>query len=69
MLQAHDADRSQDVQTLFKSGDKVLIQEGPFAGLEAIYQMKDGEGRVMVLIELMSKPAQLKLQARQIKAG
>jgi len=69
MLQDHDADRSQDVQTLFKSGDKVLIQEGPFAGLEAIYQMKDGEGRVMVLIELMSKPAQLKLQARQIKAG
>lgn len=69
MLQTHESDRSQDVQTLFKSGDKVLIQEGPFAGLEAIYQMKDGEGRVMVLIELMSKPAQLKLHARQIKAG
>ena len=67
MLQAHDADRSQDVQTLFKSGDKVLIQEGPFAGLEAIYQMKDGEGRVMVLIELMSKPAQLKLQTHQLR--
>ena len=67
MLQAHDADRSQDVQTLFKSGDTVLIQEGPFAGLEAIYQMKDGEGRVMVLIELMSKPAQLKLQTNQLR--
>ena len=69
MLQSHDAHRSQDVQTLFKSGDKVLIQEGPFTGLEAIYQMKDGEGRVMVLIELMSKPAQLKLQTRHIKAS
>ena len=68
-LQLHDAERCQDVQTLFKSGDRVLIQEGPFARLEAIYQMKDGEGRVMVLIELMSKPAQLKLQAQQIKAG
>jgi hypothetical protein len=67
MLQSHDADRSQDVQTLFKSGDNVLIQEGPFAGLEAIYQMKDGEGRVMVLIELMSKPAQLKLQPAQLR--
>ena len=67
MLQDHDADRSQDVQTLFKSGDKVLIQEGPFAGLEAVYQMKDGEGRVMVLIELMSKPAQLKLQTNQLR--
>jgi transcriptional antiterminator RfaH len=67
MLQARDTDRNQNVQTLYKSGDKVLIQEGPFAGLEAIYQMKDGEGRVMVLIELMSKPAQLKLQPAQLR--
>jgi transcriptional antiterminator RfaH len=45
----------------------VRILEGPFAGLEAVYQMKDGEGRVMVLIELMSKPTQLKLQLGQVR--
>jgi len=66
-LQSHDAERCQDVQTLFKSGDRVLIQEGPFAGLEAIYQMKDGEGRVMLLIDLMSKATQLKLHPGQIR--
>jgi transcriptional antiterminator RfaH len=36
-----------------------MIVEGAFAGLEAMYQMADGEGRVMVLIELISKPVQL----------
>lgn len=33
-----------------------MIVEGAFAGLKAMYQMADGEGRVMVLIELISKP-------------
>ena len=36
-----------------------MIVDGAFAGLEAMYQMADGEGRVMVLVELISKPVQL----------
>ncbi|MDP1527338.1 MAG: transcription/translation regulatory transformer protein RfaH [Rhodocyclaceae bacterium] len=46
-------------QRLFAKGERVMIVEGAFAGLEAMYQMADGEGRVMVLIELISKPVQL----------
>jgi len=46
---------------LFTPGERVLITEGPFAGIEAIYQMRDGESRAMVLIELLSKPAHLKI--------
>jgi len=30
--------------------------EVPFAGIEGIYQMADGARRVMVLIEILSKP-------------
>jgi transcriptional antiterminator RfaH len=41
---------------LFKTGERVRLTEVPFAGIEGIYQMADGERRVMVLIEILSKP-------------
>lgn len=44
---------------LSDQGEHVLVTDGPFAGIEAIYQMNDGESRAMVLIELLSKPVQL----------
>jgi transcriptional antiterminator RfaH len=45
----------------FKEGEAVVVTEGPFAGLEAIYQMASGEGRVMVLLNLMSKQVKMTL--------
>jgi transcriptional antiterminator RfaH len=44
---------------LFEAGDRVEVTAGPFAGLEGIYQMTDGEQRAMVLIELMHQPQKL----------
>jgi transcriptional antiterminator RfaH len=44
---------------LFNNGDQVEIRDGPFAGLQGIYQMASGEQRAMVLIEIMSKPSRL----------
>lgn len=49
--------------TLFAHGDSVRITEGAFAGLEAIYQMKDAEGRAMVLLDLLSKPVAMTIDA------
>ena len=45
----------------FKEGEAVVVTGGPFAGLEAIYQMASGEGRVMVLLNLMSKQVKMTL--------
>ena len=55
-----DAIRSQisgrcGLRRQFEPGQKVVITQGPFAGLEAIYQMSDGESRVMVLLNILSK--------------
>ena len=47
-------------QPLFKSGDRVTVMSGPFAGLEGIYELPDGEARALVLIELMNQPHKLK---------
>lgn len=40
---------------LFTSGEKVLIQEGCFANLEAIFEQMDGEHRVILLLNLLGR--------------
>ena len=45
----------------FEPGQKVVITQGPFAGLEAIYQLSDGESRVMVLLNILSKTVKMYL--------
>jgi transcriptional antiterminator RfaH len=45
----------------------VVVTQGPFAGLEAVYQTIDGEGRVMVLLNLLSKPVSLATAASGIR--
>jgi transcriptional antiterminator RfaH len=52
---------------LFEPGERVTITDGAFAGFEAIYQMRDGESRVMVLIDIMSKSARLALPPGSIR--
>ncbi len=54
-------------QRLFDQGEHVLIADGPFAGIEAIYQMNDGESRAMVLIKILSKPVQLKISPASLR--
>ncbi|WP_204374697.1 transcription/translation regulatory transformer protein RfaH [Ferrovum sp. JA12] len=53
--------------TLFAHGDSVRITEGAFAGLEVIYQMNDAEGRAMVLLDLLSKPVAMTLDAASLR--
>lgn len=55
------------VEQLFTPGERVTIKDGAFAGLEAIYQMRDGESRVLVLIDIMSKSARLALPPGSIR--
>ncbi len=60
-LQARSTFQKQHPQRLFSLGDAVTIDAGPFKGLEAIYQMTDGEHRALVLIELLCKPTTLRI--------
>jgi transcriptional antiterminator RfaH len=58
-LRQREADMLAHPQALFVPGQRVRLVEPPFEGLEAIYQMADGESRVMVLIEILSRPVQM----------
>lgn len=58
-LKACEADRQQTPVRLFSPGSPVRVTRGPFAGLDAVYQMADGDRRAIVLIELLSRSVSL----------
>lgn len=66
-LKEKEIDISKETRRLFEKGDKVLITQGAFAGLEGVYQMNNGDERVMVLIEFMSKPVVMGLSLNACK--
>lgn len=53
----------------FHKGEKVIITEGAFHGLEAIFQRYDGEERVIVLLEILHKLTPLALSPVQLRAA
>lgn len=67
LLQQQQALVQTEPQRLFIPGEKVEIRDGPFAGLEGIYQMSDGERRVIVLIELLSRPVAVQMRPTSVR--
>lgn len=61
LLRAQEASVQTEPKRLFKQGECVRLAEGPFAGIEGLYQIADGERRVVVLIEILSKPVVLRV--------
>ena len=54
-------------ERMFRQGDLVQIKYGPFAGVEGIYQLDDGDRRAMVLIELLSKASSLAISPGSLR--
>jgi transcriptional antiterminator RfaH len=67
LLRKQELGLSEDPQRLFGEGESLLVADGPFAGLQAIYQMASGETRAMVLIELMGKSAQMQIPPASLR--
>ena len=44
-----------------------MVIDGPFAGLEAIYQMDNAEQRCMVLLNMLSKQVPLQVDANNLR--
>jgi len=51
----------------FEPGEQVVVTDGPFVGVEAIYQMADAEGRVMVLLNVLSKQVKMAVPPASIR--
>ena len=53
---------------LFRSGQKVMVKEGPFEGFDAIFQKGlDGHQRVQVLLNVLGTWTRTQLDVEQIK--
>lgn len=63
-------ERAIPTEAMFHSGDSVVITDGPFAGIEAIYQSADAERRAFILLEILAKPVSMHIDAGRLrKAG
>lgn len=66
-LRAQEASVQALPERLFKPGERVRLTEAPFAGIEGIYQMAEGERRVMVLIEMLSKQVRVQVAPANLR--
>lgn len=57
-------------QELFKVGDQLKVINGPFVGIEAellrLYESPSGEARVMVLMDVLTRPQKISLPASAV---
>ena len=57
----------KEPEALFASGSKVEITEGPFAGLEAVYNIAKGDERCLVFLDMMGKQQQLEIEEIKLR--
>ena len=67
VIQEREAQYSGNASPLYQPGEKVQVVEGPFAGIEAVYEMNDGDSRAMVLIDLLSRQTRLTLPVASLR--
>ena len=59
---------SADVQLRhFAPGEQVVVTQGPFTGVEALYRMADGQERVVVLLTILSKQVRMTVPPTSIR--
>ena len=58
---------SDRARTVVQARWRVRLTEAPFPGIEGIYQMADGECRVMVLIEILSKSVAVRVTPASLR--
>lgn len=67
LLRMQEASAHKEPERLFKQGERVHLTEAPFSGLEGIYQLAEGERRVIVLIEMLSKQVRVQLSPASLR--
>ncbi len=67
LIRARESSGEIDEKRLFKPGEPIRVLDGPFAGVEGIFQSLDGTQRVMILIDLMSKPLKMGVSLTSIR--
>lgn len=51
----------------FKAGESVVIEQGTYQGIQAIYQCADGDKRSVLLIQLLQQPVPVVLENNEFR--
>jgi transcriptional antiterminator RfaH len=54
--------------SLFKADQEVIINDGPFKGVEAVYLCANGDDRAMVLLTLLGRQQTVAIDERLLRA-
>jgi len=65
-LRAMEAQHAQSAACPLVPGDLVSLREGPFAGLQAVYQCQDSNARIILLLNVMSRPVRIQVKSRAV---
>ena len=66
-LRIQELTAQTEPERFFRPGEAVSLTEGPFAGIEGIFQIADGDQRAMVLIEILSKPVAVRAPSSSLR--
>ena len=70
LLKKNEPAVQAQAEPMFIPGERVRLKESPFAGIEGVYQMADGNQRALLLIELMSTEVKVQVSLGVLrKAG
>jgi transcriptional antiterminator RfaH len=59
LIRARESSGEITEKRLFDPGESIRVVDGPFTGIEGMFQSIDGTQRVMTLIELLSKTVRM----------
>jgi transcriptional antiterminator RfaH len=62
------AEEPQVHRPLFTQGQKLRIVAGPYASLEAVFEMEEGADRAMVLLDLLGRQSRVSVDVSQLIA-
>jgi transcriptional antiterminator RfaH len=64
--QRTSAAEPQHHRPIYQQGQKVRIVAGPFATLEGVFDMAEGDERATVLLDLLGRQSRVRLAAAEI---
>lgn len=71
MLRVHDGEDGIQVPDVgqLRSGERVRLVDGPFAGYEGVFEAPSGKARVAVLLEIADRQTRVVLDAAHLDVG
>lgn len=62
-----NSENQHTTQPTFSAGEKVTISEGPFTGLQAIYNMPKGEERCLIFLDMLGQQQRIEIEETALR--